>query len=126
MAEYEHQKYQITSYKRALWDNYEKIELAWFAQNASDDYADICKELDLMILTGTENVFKKIQELKKEAARAQTVLDDWKTFNKHLEENPTIKEGWEALLMAIRLTEEDEEYYCINVLHLFRCFLCTK
>ncbi len=109
MATYNSSKYQIKKYKKADWDKYEKIELAWFAQDARDCYISVCKELNFMTLRDPKEVLKRIKELRIEAARAQTVLDDWKTFNQHLEENPTIKEGWEALLMAIRLTEEDED-----------------
>ena len=39
---------------------------------------------------------------------AQKILNHWDTFNKHLEENPTLKEGWDALCMGIKLTEEDD------------------
>ncbi len=38
---------------------------------------------------------------------ARRIISDWEVLNKHMEKNPTIKEEWEALLMAIKLTEED-------------------
>lgn len=109
MVTYNSSKYQIKKYKKADWDKYEKIELAWFAQDARDCHTNICKELNFITLRDSKDILKRLKELRTEAARAQTVLDDWKTFNQHLEKNPTIKEGWEALLMAIRLTEEDED-----------------
>ena len=39
---------------------------------------------------------------------AMQIKNHWETFNKHLEENPTIKEEWDSLCMAIKLTEGDE------------------
>lgn len=108
MVTYNSSKYQIKKYKKADWDKYEKIELAWFAQDARDCYTNVCKELNFMTLRDPKEVLKRIKELRIEAAKAQTILDDWETFNKHLEENPTIKEGWDALCMAIKLTEDED------------------
>lgn len=39
---------------------------------------------------------------------AQKILNHWEIFNKHLEENPTLKEGWDALCMGIKLTEDED------------------
>lgn len=109
MVTYNSSNYRIDKYKKSDWDDYEKIELAWFAQDARDCYSSVCKELNFMTLRNPKEILKKIKELRTNAAEAQIILDNWETFNKHLEENPTIKEGWEALMMAIKLTEEDEE-----------------
>ena len=38
---------------------------------------------------------------------AMKITSDWKKLNKHLEENPSVKEEWDILLMAIRLTEDE-------------------
>jgi len=107
MIEYKPDHYRINLYQKALWEKYQKIELAWFAQDARDNYGEICKELDIVKIPDIKEVLKKIRKLKEEAGKAQTVLDDWAALNEHMDKNPTIKEEWEGLLMAIRLTEED-------------------
>lgn len=108
MVEYNSKKYQIQNYDKKKWDEYEKVELAWFAQDARQCYGDICSRLNLNGLVDSHFLTKKIQELRTEAARAQTVLDDWRRLKEHMDENPTIKEEWEGLLMAIRLTEDED------------------
>lgn len=107
MVEYDSEKYQIQKYDKAKWEEYEKIELAWFAQNARDSYTLICKELNFMTLCSSEELIEKLKELRTKAAKARPILDDWQRLKEHMETNPTIKEEWEGLLMAIRLTEED-------------------
>ena len=107
MIEYDSEKYQIQNYHREKWEEYKRIELAWFAQDARDNYMLICKELDFLTWRDIKEILEKIKELRTEAAKAQPILDDWQRLKKHLEMNPTIKEEWEGILMAIRLTEED-------------------
>lgn len=107
MAEYNSKDYQIQYYDKRKWDEYEKVELAWFAQDARQDYMNICDRLGFNKSVDLDALTKKIQELNLEAARAQTILDDWQKLKEHMEKNPTIKEEWEGILMAIRLTEED-------------------
>jgi len=107
MIEYKPDHYRINLYQKALWEKYQKIELAWFAQDARDGYVEICKELDIVKIPDIKEVLKKIRKLKEEAGKAQTVLDDWAALNEHMNKNPTIKEEWEGILMAIRLTEDD-------------------
>ncbi len=107
MPEYKKEIYKINFYQKGLWDQYEKIELAWFAQDAKDNHVAICKELDIQTIPDVDGILNGIRKLKAEAGRAQTVLDDWAALNDHMDKNPTIKEEWEGLLMAIRLTEDD-------------------
>lgn len=38
---------------------------------------------------------------------ARIIIKHWKNLQDHLEKNPSIKEEWEALLMAIKLTEDE-------------------
>ena len=108
MIEYKPDHYRINLYQKALWEKYQKIELAWFAQDARDNYGAICKELDIVKIPDIKEVLKKIRKLKEEAGKAQTVLDDWTALNEHMDKNPTIKEEWEGILMAIRLTEDED------------------
>ncbi len=108
MAEYNSKDYQIEKYDKTKWQEYERIELAWFAQNARDDHTRICRRLGFMTLKDSTDILTKIEELYAEAARSKTIRDDWDTLNKHMEENPTIKEEWEGILMAIRLTEDED------------------
>ena len=42
-----------------------------------------------------------------EVWEARKIILDWKKLHDHLEDNPSIKEEWEALLMAIKLTEDE-------------------
>lgn len=42
-----------------------------------------------------------------EVWRAQKIIRHWNLFNKHLDENPSVREEWDSLCMAIKLTEED-------------------
>ena len=107
MIKYDSEKYQIQKYNKAKWEEYEKIELAWFAQNARDSHTDICMELGFMRLQDSEEILEKLKELRTKAEKSQPILNDWQRLKEHMETNPTIKEEWEGLLMAIRLTEED-------------------
>lgn len=107
MAKYDHDKYKIEKYDKTKWEEYERIELAWFAQNARDDHTSICRRLGFMTLKDLVDILKKVEELYTEIAKSQAIRDDWDILNKHMEENPTIKEEWEGILMAIRLTEDD-------------------
>lgn len=107
MDKYDHTLYQIQKYDKAKWNEYERIELAWFAQNARDDHTEICQKLNFTTLVSSHDILKKIDELRMEIAKSKTIRADWDILNKHMEENPTIKEEWEGLLMAIRLTEDD-------------------
>lgn len=107
MTEYDRDKYKIQNYDKAKWEEYERIELAWFAQNARDDHTEICQKLNFATLVDLYDILKKIDELRMEIAKSKTIRADWDILNKHMEENPTIKEEWEGILMAIRLTEKD-------------------
>ena len=40
----------------------------------------------------------------KNLPQANTILDHWKTFHNALDENPSLKEEWDSLLVAMRLT----------------------
>jgi len=107
-AKYDSITYQIQNYDKKKWDEYEKVELAWFVQDARDTYTDICINLGCMRLQDPEELLKRIKELRIAAAKAQPILDDWQRLKEHMDENPTIKEEWEGLLMAIRLTEDED------------------
>lgn len=107
MTEYDPKEYKIQKYDKAKWQEYERIELAWFAQNARDNHTEICQKLNFATLVNVHDILNKIEELYIEIAKSQIIRDDWDILNKHMEENPTIKEEWEGLLMAIRLTEDD-------------------
>ena len=107
MTKYNSKDYQIRNYDKAKWEEYKRIELAWFAQDARDCHTEICKKLDFMTLKDQKDILARIDELRTEIAKSKTIRADWDILNKHMEENPTIKEEWEGILMAIRLTEED-------------------
>jgi len=107
MVEYNSKEYRIQNYDKSKWEEYERIELAWFAQSARDSHAEICLRLNFTTLVDSHDILKKIDKLRMEITKSKTIRDDWDTLNKHMEENPTIKEEWEGILMAIRLTEED-------------------
>lgn len=54
-----------------------------------------------------------LQQIDSRMAYLPTVMEaieikrHWDILNKHFEENPSLKEEWEALLMAIKLTEDE-------------------
>lgn len=52
-------------------------------------------------------LYQKSRYDSSEIWEARRIISDWGVLNKHMEKNPTIKEEWEGLLMAIKLTEED-------------------
>lgn len=49
---------------------------------------------------------KEIKELNRSINEAETIKQHWKVFNNHLENNPGLKDSWDALCMGIKLTEK--------------------
>lgn len=57
-----------------------------------------------------ERLRQKVKDLEKEVGEKerqyQAAIKHWKIFQEHLDKNPSLKEEWDNLCMAIKLTEE--------------------
>ena len=52
-------------------------------------------------------IWRKNMYRNDEIWEAQRIIRHWKKLHDHFEKNPSVKEEWEALMMAIKLTEDD-------------------
>lgn len=99
----------------------EAIEEIQETKMSSNFYVDASKNDLLRIINNqtttiikARNIFKEIEShvtmienSKDRLAEAEVIIHHWKVFSDYLEKNPSVKEEWDALLMAIKLTEED-------------------
>lgn len=104
-------KYDITKYDKSKWEEYDRLEFAWFAQNAKESF----NKISAAFFDGDEN--KTLHEIVRKAETigydidkidsAKLVLEDWKLFKDNLDTNPHVKEQWEGLLLAVKLMNDD-------------------
>lgn len=99
---------ELNEFSKAL----DKVDIKHLEANF---FVDATREKMLEFIVKQNNELKGIKFLIDElkiysslfdVRQAHKIVEHWETLNKFLEENPTLKEEWEALCMAIRLTEE--------------------
>lgn len=125
MVEYSPEEYEIFQFDRRKYDEYDRLELIYFLQDAQDLVERIYSLTDAFLQVSkngngviysykpiknirADNVIHNVKTVVEHASRAKKVLDDWSTLQRHLDENPTLREEWDNFMMAIKLTEDLE------------------
>lgn len=100
--------YDILKYQKELYQEYSHHELALFTQEAQKTFFDIRNTVfdNNLLFKNNKEVLERIEEVVEKANEAEIILKHWETLHKHFEENPSLKEEWDALCMGIKLTED--------------------
>ena len=108
MTVYNIEDYNILKYNKGKYNEYSHHELALFVQEAQRTMNEICWTLfDRFSVDKTINeILEEVKRLKNKKYESDAIMAHWETFQKHLEDNPTLKEEWDALCMGIKLTED--------------------
>ena len=126
MVEYNPTDYQICKFDRRKYEDYEPLELVYFVQDAqtlveriyriASSYVQAIETNSATVQMDQKpireltdrDVLGKVEKLATHASNSMQIQRDWSVLRQHLDKNPTIREEWEALMMAIKLTEEDD------------------
>ena len=108
MTEFNIEDYDILKYNKNKYQEYSHHELALFAQEAQKTFFDIRSIIfdNRFAIKSNKEILAQIKEIIEKANESDVILDHWETLHKHFEENPTLKEEWDALCMGIKLTED--------------------
>ncbi len=110
MTTYNIEDYSIFKYDKSKYAEYSNHELALFNQDALRVLDEISQIVDdgYQYVKPDINLFERVKKVCNRKYESDAIMKHWETFHNHLEENPTIKEEWDALCMAIKLTEGDD------------------
>ncbi len=108
MTEYNIDDYSIFKYDKSKYAEYSHHELALFTQHA----LKVLEEISAIVADKyyfkkpDNNLIEDVRAVCNKKYESDAIMKHWETFQKHLEENPTLKEEWDALCMGIKLTED--------------------
>ena len=107
MTVYKIDDYSIFKYDKGKYEEYSQHEMALFAQEAQRVFNEIRWQLFGQFGGSSyDEIIDKLKELKNKKYESDVIVEHWETLQKHFEENPTLKEEWDALCMGIKLTED--------------------
>lgn len=90
----------------------EKIKSNFYVDCSRQDFINIINKQTRTIIKVKELLHdlkehaKHIERNREKLNKSDAIIHHWKVFNEHLEENPSLKEEWDAFCMAIKLTED--------------------
>lgn len=100
-------KCKIENYDKTKYDDYSRMELVYFIQDAKIFYDKICRMLNAGQLDKKltkDQIYDKLSAAIHEKRNSEQIIKHWQELNKACEQDPNLREDWESFLMVMKLS----------------------